>query len=152
MTFSASSTIEATGVHHGYAVTPIVKAGRLQPAHNDYPELGWALIGAWSATVSKLSPGGFLLPHIDKGPYRDRFHVPISPAGWYWAPDTGPVRMADYRMYEIRHDQPHCVWNDQDRDRITLVVDIGPIRGDGPFQLFEDACPELREWLTLCSV
>lgn len=85
----------------------------------------------WSAWVSRIEPGGVVHPHIDQGPYRERWQVPIQPAGLM--NDAEAVAGVPFR---VKQWEPHWVKNTSDRPRIHLVIDRNVIV-DGrqtPFQ------------------
>ena len=58
--FSEPSTYGQTGVHHGY---------RRFTLKDDHPFTDWCETG-W---VSWIEPGGFIVPHVDAGPWRRRW-------------------------------------------------------------------------------
>lgn len=133
-------------MHVGYSSVPLVKGGRWKPEADRFRE--WLTGDVRWAVVSRMNPGGYILPHRDKGPWRTRTQYPLHPAGWYWDEAQGVVAMTEPREYLVRHDVAHAVWNDTDRDRIHLVIDRGDPAGDGPFELHPGACPALEEWRT----
>lgn len=144
--FSAPSRVEDTGVHDGYATIPLVKGGRWRPAATRFAE--WLDPTVVWAVVSRLEPGGYLLPHRDKGPWWPRVHVPIEPAGWYWDTEVGAIQFDQPGTeYVVRHHLPHAVWNDTNRVRIHLVIDRGTQHGTGTYETYPDACTELTDWL-----
>lgn len=98
------------------------------------------------AVISRLDPGGYLLPHRDKGPYYTRTHIPLEPGGWYWDEEVGAVQM-ELGVHVVRHHLTHAVWNDTDHPRVHLVIDRHPVHGDGAFGIRPDACPELTRFL-----
>lgn len=72
----------------------------------------------WAAWLSWLDPGGYIAPHTDAGPHRQRWHVPISTAG------TGPSGPAiDGVPFRVEHWLPHQVDNPTDQPRVHLVID-----------------------------
>jgi hypothetical protein len=119
MNYSAPSTYRGTNVHHGYATA---KADPLELL-DVYPEI-LAPEGRWITKTwfGKLDPGGFIIPHIDQGPWTERWHYPIESAGWTWQQSTGYVQ-APTEPFPIRHWEPHAVWNDTDRPRVHLLVE-----------------------------
>ena len=137
-----STYSEGTGVHHGYSTAP---ADTLP----SFLDISKALIdGAWYA---KLNPGGFIVPHIDQGPWRERWHYPISGRGevwqswedgdWYYAMDfyaaEGPYRM--------NHHKPHAVWNPYDQPRIVLIVEYdNPVDQPTTDLILCDMIPEVQ--------
>ena len=72
----------------------------------------------WTAWIAKVPPRGFIGPHIDEGPYHERWHVPIHPAG------TFDGRMVEAGVsFPVQHWKPHRVDNPTDRPRIHMVID-----------------------------
>lgn len=126
--WSAPSTLARSGVHHGYSRAP---------AH---PYLwGWVFAAfeapVWLATLTKLEPGGFILPHRDAGPYLERWQVPIITAG-SWGDGFVPEPGAAHR---VTHWEPHSVWNTSDTARVVLLVDLD--REVHPSGVFEGPFP-----------
>ena len=72
----------------------------------------------WMSWVARVAAGGFIGPHIDEGPYFERWHVPIIPAGTF----DGRVVQAGV-AFPVQHWAPHRVDNPTDRDRIHIVID-----------------------------
>ncbi len=86
--------------------------------------------------IARVPAGGFIGPHIDQGPYHERWHVPIQPAG------TFDGRECEAGVsFPVRHWAPHRVDNPTDIDRIHLVIDRVPIVNDdpAPFQRVQGA-------------
>ena len=142
-----STYSEGTGVHHVYATAP----ADLRHVRSDagiYSDGGLLPTHAWYA---KLDPGGFIVPHIDQGPWRERWHYPISGRGevwqswedgdWYYAMDfyaaEGPYRM--------NHHKPHAVWNPYDEPRIILIVEYdNPVDQPTTDLILCDMIPEVQ--------
>jgi len=72
----------------------------------------------WTAWIAKVPAHGFIGPHIDEGPYHERWHVPILPAGTF---DGREVEAGV--SFPVKHWEPHHVDNPTGRDRIHLVID-----------------------------
>lgn len=72
----------------------------------------------WSAWLSWIEPGGFIVSHIDAGPHRERWQIPITTAG-----TLNDVTAVDGFPFRVTHWEPHEVTNDTDRPRIHLVLD-----------------------------
>jgi hypothetical protein len=72
----------------------------------------------WTAWVSRVEPGGLIHRHIDAGPYRERWQVPIQPAGLM----NGAEAVAGV-PFNVKQWEPHSVQNATDRARIHLVID-----------------------------
>lgn len=114
--WSRPSTFEATGVHHGYRRVVVVEGGRLvEPCFRDVIADFDPVFSAW---VSWIAPGGYIVPHIDAGPYRERWQLPISTAG-----TMNGVEAVNGTPFKVRHWEPHRVDNPTDRPRIHLVID-----------------------------
>lgn len=128
---------EGTGVHHGYATA---KAPELSGSWSnpERPEDGPVakIVKGW---YTKLDSGGFIVPHVDQGPWVERWHYPISGKGYVWAewdyhdPVTGQVlghwgpppftTLRYYERYRMNHHLPHAVYNPFDEPRIILIVE-----------------------------
>ena len=52
----------------------------------------------------------------------ERWHYPIEPAGWVWQANLGFFE-APTEPFEMRHWEPHAVWNDDNTPRIHLIVE-----------------------------
>lgn len=131
--WSLPSTYRDTGVHHGYRRVVLVSAGKPQP-HAQLFEVVWeALTPVADAWLSWIEPGGFIVPHRDAGPWRERWQVPIEPSG-QWCGQPTPVE-----AFTVRHWEPHMVTNRGPRPRIHIVVDrdirVGP--DPEPFATFD---------------
>lgn len=128
--WSLPSTWDATGVHHGYrrAVLATIK----------HP-FGWVLdafepvANAW---LSWIDPGGFIAPHVDGGPYLERWQVPISTAGVTVQHDLATPAV-NGQPFRVEHWLPHSVSNPSDHPRVHLVIDRDVIANPAltPFQL-----------------
>jgi hypothetical protein len=90
----------------------------------------------WSAWISEVPAGGRIGRHIDQGPYRERWHVPIVPAGTF----NGRAAVAGV-SFPVKHWEPHQVDNPTGRARIHVVIDrVVPVDvPPAPFQRIEDA-------------
>lgn len=119
--WSLPSTFAETRVHHGYRRVVLVSAGRPQP---EAARWGFALdelAPVHEAWLSWIDPGGFILPHRDAGPWRQRWQVPIRAAGdWH---DTETSTPRDGQAFLVTHWRQHAVTNRTDRPRVHLVVD-----------------------------
>lgn len=96
--------------------------------------------------LASIMPGGFIVPHIDQGPYKERWHVPIRAAGYYWEKGSHPVEPQFGIPFLVRHHLPHAVFNTTNTERIHLIVDRGvPPEGNPPFAKLEltDMIPEI---------
>lgn len=134
--WSLASAYRDTGVHHGYRRVVLVSAGHWQP-HADLFGFVWdALNPVWDAWLSWIEPGGFIVPHRDPGPWRERWQVPISPSGQWCGKETFEPTAGNAFMVE--HWAPHAVANRGATPRIHLVVDrnIHIDRDAEPFATF----------------
>ena len=140
-----STYSEGTGVHHGYATAP----ADLRHVRSDagiYSDGGLLPTHAWYA---KLDPGGFIVPHIDQGPWVERWHYPISGQGRVWQDwDDGidrRTRLATFEPYRMNHHHPHAVWNPFDYPRIVLIVEYdNPIDQPITDLIICDMIPEVQ--------
>jgi hypothetical protein len=146
VTYSAPSLVAENGTHEGYQTQSLVMRGKHMVGSERHVKY---LEGAYWAVLSRLAPGGYLLPHRDKGPYYTRTHIPLEPAGWYWD-ELGGAQRFDVvgQSYRVNHHRAHAVWNDSDTYRTTLVIDREPVEGNGSFKSYPTTiCPELVTWL-----
>ncbi len=144
-----STYSEGTGVHHGYST-----AKATHWLTGVQLDLSKPLSTAWYA---KLEPGGFIVPHIDEGPWVERWHYPISGKGLVWQEwdDPGPSqRLWDsedgsaawsYVPYRMNHHKPHAVWNPYDEPRIVLIVEYdNPVDQPTTDLILCDMIPEVQ--------
>lgn len=131
--WSLSSRFAETRAHHGYRQITVVLAGRIErPEFTDLLTPLAPVRGAW---LSRLEPGGYIVEHIDAGPYYERWQIPLSPHGRLFQ-DGEPVACEVGVPYMVRQFDWHHVRNDDEGDRIALVVDrdialpipTGPLR------------------------
>jgi hypothetical protein len=114
------------GVHDGYRQVTCA-------THGTITRLDWLLepfAPVWDAWLSWIEPGGWIAPHRDAGPHRERWQLPISPTG---------------EAFRVEHWAPHAVWNDTPRPRVHLVVDRDVIVSDYPtrFELTDEPAVRL---------
>lgn len=124
--WSTPSRYADTGVHHGYSRV-IVGSGlrdALAFVLDDFEPL-------FQASLTRLAPGGFIAPHRDAPPWRERWQVPI--AGGVWG--GGVVRDPGV-PHRVEHWLPHSVWNPAPGPRYTLLIDVDRLL-DLPMQPFE---------------
>lgn len=136
--WSLPSSLEKTGVHHGYRRCVVVEGGRLvRPA---WREVLAPFEPVWSAWLSMIEPGGFILPHVDGGPYRERWQLPIRTAG-----TMNGVEADDGVPFRVRHWEPHRVDNPTERPRIHLVIDRDVLLDipTAPFRLIQEQTAEV---------
>jgi hypothetical protein len=118
--WSNPSTFSDTQVHHGYRQVTVVLGGVLA-----VPALGWLVeqfAPVTSAWLSRIEPGGFIVEHVDAGPYLERWQVPFTEGGTLF--DNGnPVTHAVGVPFRVRQYDWHSVRNESLADRIALVID-----------------------------
>jgi hypothetical protein len=112
------STLEQSGTHDGYRILSLVQPGRLQPHASLFAFVLREFAPVFQAWVSWLAPGGYILPHVDAGPYRERWQVPLRPAG-----EMDGVEATAGEAFRVRHWEPHSVTNQTDRARVHIVID-----------------------------
>lgn len=117
--WSLPSTFAGTGVHEGYRRIQLITGGFVQ---SPYAELFEFVTREFEPIdkvwLSYIDPGGFIIPHIDAGPWRERWHVPIQAAGLF-----NEQRPEDAVPFQVQHWAKHWVTNDTDHPRIHLVID-----------------------------
>lgn len=126
--WSLPSSYRATGAHHGYRR---VTVDGLEPFR--FVLDGFAPVhNAW---LSWIDPGGFIVAHVDAGPYRERWQVPIIPGDI-----SGDLCVAGV-PFRVAHWEPHWVCNRHgDRPRVHLVIDRDVIvdPAPAPFRICEE--------------
>ena len=137
-----STYTTGTGVHHGYATARASVDDYKETVPSDERPNYDQFERAWYA---KLDPGGFILPHTDAGPWVERWHYPIQPAGYIWQEDDGIVE-SPLDPFQVAHHRPHAVWNPHHIARIHLIVEYDnaidePTRG---LEVF-DPLPEMAD-------
>lgn len=134
--WSLASTYTQTHVHHGYRRVGLVSAGQMQP-HAHHFDFVWAALNPiWDAWLSWIEPGGFIIPHRDAGPWRERWQVPISAAGQWCAQETFTPQSGE--AFPVTHWEPHAVVNHTDSPRVHLVIDrdVWVNQNALPFKIF----------------
>ena len=147
--YSAPSTYggPAGRVHHGYSTA---KADLTDIGHI---AAGGTISNAWYA---KLEPGGFIVPHVDQGPWLERWHYPISGVGYVWADwdlNGQPYRSHRYwnnDPYRMNHHLPHAVWNPRDHQpdepRVILIVEYdNPVDQPTTDLILAPMIPQIQE-------
>lgn len=132
-------------VHHGYSTA---KADPLASPNNIFAS-GAEPVNAWYA---KLEPGGFIVPHVDQGPWLERWHYPISGVGYVWQDwddDGETYRMHRYtNPYRMNHHRPHAVWNPYDEPRVILIVEYdNPIDQPTTDLIIGPMIPQIQEMI-----
>jgi len=140
VTWSQPSTYKLTGVHHGY---------RTAPANIDDLDLYSVDDRAVKAWWGMLEPGGFIVPHIDASPWFVRWHYPIEPAGYIWQLGAtgfdGVTVESPSEPFEIRHYEPHAVWNPGPARRVHLIIELSErVPGDSGLVMC-GMLPEIQE-------
>jgi hypothetical protein len=127
------STLEQSGTHDGYRVCSLVQPGREQPCVAPFRYVLAQFAPVYQAWLSWLEPGGYILPHVDAGPYYERWQVPIH------AGTLNDQQHAPGECFPVAHWEPHSVTNRTDFPRIHLVVDRDVIVDASPvlFQRIE---------------
>ena len=131
-------------VHHGYSTAP-ADIDAIPVLLADEPVASW---------YAKLDPRGFIVPHVDQGPWRERWHHPISGEGRVWqhwngvnAPPTVSGRWGS-GSYRMIHHLPHAVWNPYDEPRIVLIVEYdNPVEQPTTDLIICPMIPEVQEMI-----
>lgn len=116
--WSQPSRYRQNGVHHGYRVIRLGGGQHWSPMAGPFRFVLDRYTPVRAAFLSWLAPGGFIAPHRDRGPYLQRWQVPVQAAGMFDAD-----RPADGVPFPVEHWREHAVWNDTDLPRIHLVID-----------------------------
>lgn len=108
--WSLPSSFAATRVHHGYRRAVLTVVGpfgfvleRFHPVRD-----------AW---VSWIEPGGFIVPHKDKGPHMERWQIPVV------AGDFDGVDAVAGVPFRVEQWKTHSVWNLRAAPRVHVVID-----------------------------
>lgn len=131
--WSEPSTFADTRVHHGYRRVVVVEAGGIRR-----PDLLWLLepfAPVWAAWLSWIDPGGFVVRHVDGGPYRERWQLPITPDGCL----NGQPQQVGV-AFRVHHYEPHEVTNPGAGPRVVLVIDRDVLLDipTGPFRVVDE--------------
>lgn len=118
--WSLPSRFAETGAHHGYRQITVALAGRIErPEFADILEQFQPIRGAW---LSLIEPGGYIVEHIDAGPYYERWQLPLTTAGCL-IQNGQPVRHEPGVPFRVRQFDWHSVCNPDPTPRISLVID-----------------------------
>lgn len=109
-----SNPARSTDVTAGYRQLTVAQGGQVCRA--EFTELLAPYLPVWDAWVSWIEPGGYVAPHVDAGPYRERWQVPL----------TGGA------PFQVEHWQPHQVCNTDETPRVHLVIDRDVIVDPSP--------------------
>ena len=147
-----STYSEGTGVHHGYATAPAPEEALPYPDQGGQP--GYRLARVSKLWYAKLNPGGFIVPHVDQGPWMERWHYPISGQGSVWQEWDGNgsatlrhiVSVGELLgAYRMNHHKPHAVYNRFDEPRIILIVEYdNPVDQPTTDLIICDMIPEVQ--------
>jgi hypothetical protein len=131
-----TSTLAQSGTHDGYRTLSLVQPDGVQPFAVVFQFVLVEFAPVYQAWLSWLDPGGFILPHVDAGPYRERWQVPIAPAGV-----LSGIEAEAGVAFRVRHFEPHSVSNETDRPRVHIVIDRDLVvnAASVPFQRVEVA-------------
>jgi hypothetical protein len=105
-------------VNPGYQFASLVQGTRAKAAAALFRFVLAEFDPVWTAWIARVPPHGFIGPHIDEGPYHERWHVPIHPAGTF---DGREVEAGV--SFPVKHWESHQVDNPTTRPRIHLVID-----------------------------
>lgn len=119
-----------------YRLVSLVTGGQFWIPSEPFKFVLDAFAPIWTAWVARIEPGGLIHRHIDEGPYRERWQVPIQPAGVM----NGVEAVAGV-PFRVKQWEPHWVQNPTDQPRIHLVIDRDVIvnRRQTPFMLIGDS-------------
>lgn len=119
--WSLPSAYAETRVHHGYRRVVLVSAGQPKVYASHFDFVLDALTPVHDAWLSWIDPGGFIAPHRDAGPWRERWQVPVCAAGEWVAADTFTPVSGD--AFPVEHWARHSVVNRTGQPRIHIVID-----------------------------
>jgi len=114
----AQPVTEHDEVNPGYHFASLVQGCRRKGAADLFEFVLAEFAPVWTAWIAKVPAHGFIGPHIDEGPYHERWHVPIVATGTF---DNLPCQAGV--AFPVAHWEPHRVDNPTDIDRIHLVID-----------------------------
>ncbi len=144
-----STYTTGTGVHHGYSTAPAP-----QEALSYLERLRQRFARVEKLWYAKLDPGGFIIPHIDQGPWLERWHYPISGYGYVWqeaiedhftVQDGLRIVATSDKPYRMNHHRPHAVWNPYDEPRVVLIVEYdNPVDQPTTDLILCDMIPEIQ--------
>ena len=128
------------GISHGRALAKadnaIAYAAGLEPPIH---------IAFWA----RIDPGGFIVPHIDAGPYWERWHFPVEPSGGFW--EDGEYSSPE-EPFIVRHWLPHAVFNDGPGVRTHLIVDRAVVPLNAPAYMPLELTEMIPEVAKLCNL
>lgn len=120
--WSKPSELGQNGVHEGYRSLSLVGGGKRSPQAELFGFVLDEFEPVHTAWLSWIDPGGYIKPHTDAGPWRERWQIPIHAAGWF---DQNGERFqaVDGKPFQVCHWEPHSLGNDTNHPRIHLVLD-----------------------------
>jgi hypothetical protein len=133
--WSLPSTFAQTGTQHGYRRLQLVDHGYFLADAAPFAFVFDEFAPIHISWISWIDPGGFIVPHHDRGPYYERWHVPIYSAGWTEQYDER-MEPEDGVPLRVKHWLKHEVSNPSDRPRVHLIIDRA-VRVDVPTQPFK---------------
>lgn len=114
----AQPVTSADEVNPGYQFASLVQGTRRKEAAALFDFVLVEFAPIHTAWVAMVPAHGFIGPHIDEGPYHERWHVPLVAAGTFDG-RTCEVGVA----FPVHHWEPHRVDNPTDVARVHLVID-----------------------------
>jgi len=105
-------------VNPGYQFAPLIQQRVAKDAAALFAFVLVEFAPVWTAWLAKVPAHGFIGPHIDEGPYRERWHVPVLPSGTF-----DGVEVQAGVSFPVAHWVVHRVDNPTDSPRVHLVVD-----------------------------
>jgi hypothetical protein len=134
--WSLPSSYAETRVHHGYRRVVLVSAGQPWEHAHHFGFVLDRLAPIQEAWLSRIEPQGFIAPHRDAGPWRERWQIPIAAAGEWCGAET--FIPADGQAFPVEHWARHSVINNTGLPRIHLVLDrdVWLSRAPEPFEVY----------------
>jgi len=135
---SLAGLLEAERLSHPAPSEEVHKGYRRVQLRAGNPHFGWLLdefAPVDNAWLSWIEPHGFVRPHKDAGPHRERWQVPIRPSGVF---NIGgePVEQRIGRPFQVSHWLSHWI-EVGDTPRVHVVLDRDVFVSDvrTPFEL-----------------
>jgi hypothetical protein len=105
-------------VNPGYQFAQLVVGCHAKPAADLFRFVLDEFAPVHTAWLARVPARSFIGPHIDEGPYHERWHVPVVAAGTFDGRTVDPGV-----SFPVRHWEPHRVDNPTGVDRIHIVID-----------------------------
>jgi len=102
----------------GYQLARLVTGCRFRPAGEVFRFVLDEFAPVFTAWLARVPAGSYIGPHIDEGPYHERWHVVVAAAGTF---DGRQVVAGE--SFPVRHWRPHRADNPTSVDRIHIVID-----------------------------